>query len=81
MRLIGTFSFRANIYSAAAILRHLNPQFTYMETVYFSTSIIPKKLIPQIEIRQQLQRVLDFKSVKVQVSRVKNTLTVVISRK
>lgn len=68
-------------YSAAAILRHLNPQFTYMETVYFSTSTIPKKLIPQIEIRQQLQRVLDFKSVKVQVSRVKNNLTVVISRK
>ena len=68
-------------YSAATILRHLNPQLSYMETVYFSTSTIPKKLIPQIEIRQQLQKVLDFNSVKVQVSRVKNTLTVVISRK
>ena len=73
-------------HSATAIMRHLNPQSTYMDTVYFSadfsaSSAVPKKLTPQAEIRQELQEVLALESVKVQVSRVKKTLTVVISRK
>ena len=69
-------------HSAAAIMRHLNPQSTYMETVYFSaSSAVPKKLTLQAEIRQELQEVLAFKSLKVQVSRVKKNLTIVISRK
>ncbi|MGD1712370.1 protein kinase domain-containing protein [Dapis sp. BLCC M172] len=69
-------------HSAVAIMRHLNPQSTYMETVYFSTSsTVPKKLTLQAEIRRELQEVLAFESVKVQVSRVKKTLTIVISRK
>uniref|UniRef100_UPI0035C92EAD protein kinase domain-containing protein n=1 Tax=Okeania sp. SIO2F4 TaxID=2607790 RepID=UPI0035C92EAD len=69
-------------HSATAILRHLNPQSTYMETVHFSaSSAVPKKLTPQAKIRRELQEVLALESVKVQVSRVKKTLTVVISRK
>ncbi len=69
-------------HSATAIMRHLNPQSTYMETVYFSaSSAVPKKLTPQAEIRRELQEVLALESLKVQVSRVKKTLTVVISRK
>ncbi|MEM1171398.1 MAG: serine/threonine-protein kinase [Cyanobacteria bacterium P01_H01_bin.35] len=69
-------------HSAAAIMRHLNPQSTYMETVYFSAKeAVPKKLTLQAEIRRELQEVLAFESLKVQVSRVKKTLTIVISRK
>ncbi len=68
-------------HSATAIIRHLNPQSNYMETVYFSaSSAVPKKLTEQAEIRQELQEVLAAESVKVQVSRVKKTLTIVISR-
>ncbi|MDJ0520348.1 MAG: serine/threonine-protein kinase [Trichodesmium sp. MO_231.B1] len=69
-------------HSATAIMRHLNSQSTYMDTVYFSSSsAVPKKLTPQAEIRRELQEVLALESLKVQVSRVKKTLTVVISRK
>ncbi len=69
-------------HSATAIMRHLNPQPTHMETVHFSSSsAVPKKLTPQAEIRRELQEVLALESVKVQVSRVKKTLTIVISRK
>lgn len=67
-------------HSATAIIRHLNPQSTHMETVYFSASAVPNKLTQQAEIRQKLQEALASKSVKVQVSRVNNKLTIVISR-
>ncbi len=67
-------------HSTTAIMRHLNPQSTYMETVYFSPSTIPKKLTQPVEIRRELQKVLEPESMKIQVSSVKNTLTVVISR-
>ncbi|MGK7923217.1 MAG: protein kinase [Trichodesmium sp.] len=69
-------------HSATAIIRHLNPQSSYMETVYFSSSsAVPKKLTQQAAIREKLQEVLTAESVKVQVSRVQKTLTIVVSRK
>ena len=67
-------------HSAKAIIRHLNPQSTHMETVYFSPSTISPKLTQQAEIRQQLQSVLAAESIKVQVSRLKKKLTIVMSR-
>ncbi|NES77124.1 MULTISPECIES: serine/threonine-protein kinase [unclassified Okeania] len=68
-------------HSATAIIRHLKPRSNYMENVYFSpSSAVPKRLTEQAEIRRELQEVLATESVKVQVSRVKKTLTVVISR-
>ncbi|MDJ0556673.1 MAG: serine/threonine-protein kinase [Microcoleaceae cyanobacterium MO_207.B10] len=67
-------------HSATAIIRHLNPQSSHMETVYFSPSTVPKKSTQHAEIRRKLQGVLANESVKVQVSRVKKKLTVVISR-
>ena len=67
-------------HSATAIIRHLRPRSNYMENVYFSpSSAVPKKLTEQAEIRRELQKVLANELVKVQVSRVKKTLTIVIS--
>ncbi|MGB3511266.1 MAG: serine/threonine-protein kinase [Microcoleaceae cyanobacterium] len=67
-------------HSATAIIRHLNPQSSYMETVYFSPSTVPHKSTQNSEIRREIQAVLAAESVKIQVSRIKNKLTIVISR-
>lgn len=67
-------------HSATAIIRHLKPQSTHMETVYFSPSTVPAKLTQHAEIRRELQAVLAPESVKIQVSCVNRKLTIVISR-